>query len=129
MSTPTRAIHRTTVFDVYAETCPSRALLSLVTSRWAVLVIGALEEGPQRFGALRRRLEGISPKVLTDKLRDLEAEGLLTRTVVDAPLAVHYELTPRGRTLVKPLTALRLWAQDHCDARPAPVTGSAGPAR
>lgn len=64
---------------------PARALLSLVTSRWAVLVSGALEEGPQRFGALRRRLEGISPKVLTDKLRDLEAEGLLTRTVVDAP--------------------------------------------
>ena len=108
-----------TVFDVYGATCPSRALLDLVTSRWAVLLVGALEEGPQRFGALRRRLEGVSQKVLTEKLRDLEAEGLLTRTVVDRPLAVHYELTPLGRTLVRPLAVLRDWAQTHCDGKAA----------
>lgn len=66
-----------------------------------------LEDGPLRSGALRRRLEGISQKVLTDKVRDLEDEGLLARTVVDKPLAVYYELTPLGRTLVEPLTALR----------------------
>ncbi|AGZ44088.1 winged helix-turn-helix transcriptional regulator [Actinoplanes friuliensis] len=108
-----------TVFDVYAATCPSRALLDLVTSRWAVLVIGALEEHPQRFGALRRRLEGVSQKVLTEKLRDLEAEGLISRTVVDRPLAVYYELTPIGRTLVQPLAALRDWAQTHCDGHQA----------
>lgn len=107
-----------TVFDVYAETCPSRALLNLVTSRWAVLVIGALEDGPVRFGALRRRLEGISQKVLTDKLRELEAEGLVKRTVIEKPLAVCYDLTAVGRSLIEPLAALRLWAQEHCDRQP-----------
>lgn len=106
-----------TVFDVYSPTCPSRALLDMVTSRWAVLVVGALADGPQRFGALRRRLDGISQKVLTEKLRDLETEGLVIRTVVDRPLAVFYELTTLGSTLVPPLAALRDWAQTHCDSR------------
>lgn len=106
-----------TVFDVYAVGCPSRQVLSLVTSRWAVLVVGALEHGPLRFGALRRRLEGISQKVLTDKLRDLEAAGLITRTTVDRPLAVSYELTAVGHSLTEPLAALRDWAQDHCGRR------------
>jgi DNA-binding HxlR family transcriptional regulator len=108
-----------TAFDVYGATCPSRALLDLVTGRWAVLLIGALEERPQRFGALRRRLEGVSQKVLTEKLRDLEAEGLVTRTVVDRPLAVYYELTAIGRSVDRPLAALREWAQTHCDDRAA----------
>ena len=108
-----------TVFDVYGETCPSRALLALVTSRWAVLLTGALEEQPQRFGALRRRLEGVSQKVLTEKLRDLEAEGLIIRTVVDRPLAVYYELTAIGQSVARPLAALREWAQTHCDDRAA----------
>lgn len=117
MATLTRSRDDTTVFDVYAETCPSRALLSLVTGRWAVLVFGALQDGPVRFGALRRRLAGISQKVLTDKLRDLEREGLVARTVVERPLEVHYELTPVGRGLVEPLAALHRWAEAHCDAR------------
>jgi DNA-binding HxlR family transcriptional regulator len=115
MATLTHGPDGTTVFDVYAEACPARTLLSRVTSRWAVLVIGALEDGPERFGALRRRLEGISQKVLTDKLRDLEAAGLVSRRVVERPLAVHYELTPLGRGLIEPLSVLRVWAQDHCD--------------
>ena len=106
----------TTVFDVYAPTCPSRSLLDLVTSRWAVLIVGALEDGPLRFGAIRRRLEGVSQKVLTEKLRDLEEQGLVTRTVIDRPLAVRYELTPVGLTLTEPLAQLRTWAQSHCDA-------------
>ena len=107
----------TTVFDVYAEGCPARALLSVVTSRWAVLIVGALEDGPLRFGALRRRLDGISQKVLTDKLRDLEKEDLVARSVIDRPLSVEYALTPVGRTLIEPLSVLRLWAQNHCDER------------
>ena len=106
-----------TVFDVYAEMCPSRTLLTLVTSRWAVLIVGALEDGPMRFGALRRRLEGISQKVLTDKLRELETEALVKRTVVEKPLAVRYELTSVGAGLIDPLAALREWAQEHCDQR------------
>lgn len=106
----------TTVFDVYSPTCPSRALLDLLTSRWAVLIIGALEGGPLRFGAIRRRLEGINQKVLTEKLRDLEAQGIVARTVTPKPLAVDYELTPIGISLTGPLAQLRGWAQTHCDA-------------
>jgi DNA-binding HxlR family transcriptional regulator len=119
MATLAQPMPLTTAFDVYGATCPSRALLDLVTGRWAVLLIGALEERPQRFGALRRRLEGVSQKVLTEKLRGLEAEGLVSRTVVDRPLAVYYELTPLGSGLVQPLAALREWAQTHCDGRAA----------
>ncbi|CAA9404212.1 MAG: hypothetical protein AVDCRST_MAG35-1066 [uncultured Quadrisphaera sp.] len=104
-----------TLFDVYAADCPARDLLSLATGRWAVLVVGALQDGPLRFGALRRRLEGISAKVLTEKLREMEDGGLLDRRVDDRPLAVHYELTPLGRGLVEPLAALRAWAETSCD--------------
>jgi len=114
-----------TVFDVYSETCPSRALLNLVTSRWAVLILGVLEREPVRFGDLRRRLGRISQKVLTEKLRDLETEGLISRTVIDRPLAVEYALTDVGRTATVPLTGLRHWAEAHCDARrEPPVTTS-----
>ena len=103
------------VFDVYAESCPSRQLLNLVTSRWAVLAVSALGDGPVRFGALRRRLEGISAKVLADKLRQLEEEGLVERVIVDRPLAVTYGLTEVGRSLVVPLATLCRWAESHCD--------------
>ncbi|MEV7975999.1 helix-turn-helix domain-containing protein [Streptomyces sp. NPDC086519] len=106
-----------TVSDVYSETCPSRDLLNLVTSRWAVLILGALEQGPLRFGELRRRLGKISQKVLTEKLRDLESEDLITRTVIERPLAVEYDLTDIGRTATVPLAMLREWAEAHCDAR------------
>lgn len=74
------------MFDVYSETCPSRTLLNLVTNRWAGLILGVLEQEPVRFGVLRRRLDTISQKVLTEKLRDLETEGLISRTVIDRPL-------------------------------------------
>ena len=127
MATLTQPSSGATAFDVYGRTCPSRALLGLVTSRWAVLLIGALEGGPLRFGALRRRLEGVSQKVLTEKLRDLEAEGLVTRTVVDRPLAVQYELTAIGRSVAPPLAALREWAQTHCDERSAGREPPRGP--
>ena len=116
MAVAVRPASEHTVFDAYAEDCPSRTLLNLVTSRWAVLVVGALADGPARFGALRRRLEGISQKVLTEKLRDLENEGLIERTVVDRPLSVSYALTDLGRSLLEPLTALRRWAEAHCDS-------------
>lgn len=67
--------------DVYTAMCPCRDMLDLLANKWSALVIGALEDGPQRNGYLRRRLEGISPKVLSQTLKRLEAHGLLTRTV------------------------------------------------
>ena len=100
--------------DVYAAQCPCRDVLDLLANKWSALAIGALERGPQRFGALQRRLEGVSPKVLTATLRRLEDGGFVSRTVYPAvPLHVEYELTPLGRGVARPLAALRNWVEEH----------------
>jgi DNA-binding HxlR family transcriptional regulator len=100
--------------DVYSAACPCRALLDVVANKWAALVIGALADGPVRFGVLQRRLEGVSAKVLTATLRRLETSGLVDRTVIPAvPLHVEYSLTEVGRTAVAPVFALRQWADSH----------------
>lgn len=74
--------------------------------------MGAMEEGPQRFGQLRQRLEGVSPKTLTQTLRRLEDKDLIARTVyAEVPARVEYSLTPLGRSASEPLRALRTWAE------------------
>ncbi|MEU2557052.1 winged helix-turn-helix transcriptional regulator [Streptomyces sp. NPDC014684] len=88
----------------------------LKTHKWSALAIGAMEEGPQRFGALQRRLEGVSPKVLTSTLRRLEEKGFVDRTVYPAvPLHVEYSLTDLGRSVAQPLAHLLLWVENHVD--------------
>lgn len=95
------------------EASPRQAL-ALIADKWAVLVITTLAEGSIRYNALRRSLEGISQKMLTQTLRDLECNGLVSRTVYpDTPPRVEYGLTPLGRTLVEALTVLRDWAEEH----------------
>ncbi|MEE1754478.1 winged helix-turn-helix transcriptional regulator [Streptomyces sp. SP18CS02] len=102
--------------DVYAAQCPCREVLDLLANKWSALAIGALEEGPQRFGALRRRLEGVSPKVLTNTLRRLEERGFVDRTVYPAvPLHVEYALTELGHSVAEPLRQLRTWVEVHLD--------------
>jgi len=102
--------------DVYTAQCPCRALLDLLANKWSALAIGALEEGPQRFGALQRRLQGVSPKVLTQTLRRLEDHGLVDRTVYPAvPLHVEYALTTLGESAAVPLNRLRAWVEDNID--------------
>lgn len=110
--------------DVYTAQCPCRALLDLLADKWSALAIGALEAGPQRFGELQRKLQGISPKVLTQALRRLEDYGILDRTVYPAvPLHVEYSLTPLGHSAAVPLNALRTWVEEHIDHayRPEPT--------
>ncbi|MFJ1706624.1 winged helix-turn-helix transcriptional regulator [Kitasatospora sp. NPDC088346] len=110
--------------DVYAAQCPCRALLDLLANKWSALAIGALEGGPQRFGELQRRLQGVSPKVLTQTLRRLEDFGILDRTVYPAvPLHVEYALTSLGQSAAIPLNALRSWVEENIDHahRPEPV--------
>ncbi|ANP52419.1 DNA-binding HxlR family transcriptional regulator [Streptomyces griseochromogenes] len=102
--------------DAYAAQCPCRALLDLLANKWSTLAIGAMEEGPQRFGALQRRLQGVSPKVLTQTLRRLEDFGLVDRTVYPAvPLHVEYALTALGKSAAVPLNLLRTWAEENID--------------
>jgi DNA-binding HxlR family transcriptional regulator len=102
--------------DVYAAQCPCRAMLDLLANKWSALAIGALEDGPQRFGALQRQLQGVSPKVLTQTLRRLEDFGIVDRTVFPAiPLHVEYALTPLGKSAAIPLNLLRSWVEDNID--------------
>jgi DNA-binding HxlR family transcriptional regulator len=102
--------------DVYAELCPCRDVLTLLANKWAALAIGALEDGPRRFGALQKRLQGVSPKVLTSTLRRLEDFGFLDRTVYPAvPLHVEYALTALGESVAVPLGSVRGWVEDHLD--------------
>src|ERR1041385_5116436 len=91
--------------DVYAAQCPCREVLDLLANKWAALAIGALEDGPLRFGELPRQLQGISPKVLTAPLRRLEENGFLHREIYPAaPLHVEYSLTELGVSVSVPLS-------------------------
>ncbi|MBO0607819.1 winged helix-turn-helix transcriptional regulator [Myceligenerans salitolerans] len=95
------------VADVFARDCASRAVFDDVTSKWASLALLALLDGRTRFNALRRRVDGISEKMLSQNLRTLERDGLLVRDVVDViPARVEYELTPLGREVAGHLRAL-----------------------
>jgi DNA-binding HxlR family transcriptional regulator len=100
--------------DPYAADCPTRRILDRIGDRWTVLIVGALGDGDLRFSELRRRIDGISQKMLTQTLRGLERDGLVLRTVYpEVPVRVEYSLTDAGRTLLEPLGALQDWAIEH----------------
>jgi DNA-binding HxlR family transcriptional regulator len=102
--------------DVYAADCPTRRVLDLIGDKWSVLIIGMLEDGPKRFSQLQRSIGGISQKMLTQKLRSLERDGIISRTLYpEVPPRVDYELTPLGETLCAPIEAVRRWAEQHID--------------
>lgn len=102
--------------DMYASACPTRQILDRIGDKWTALVIGLLEDGPKRFSELQRSVGGISQKMLTQTLRNLERDGLVSRTVYpEVPLRVEYTLTPLGETLCTPLTAIRDWAENYID--------------
>ena len=108
--------------DVYAAQCPCRQILDLLANKWSALTIGALEDGPQRFGELQRHLQGVSPKVLTQTLRRLEESGFVDRTIYPAvPLHVEYALTDLGRSVAVPLRQLRDWVEHHLDEIQPPL--------
>ncbi len=98
----------------YQADCPTRRLLDRIGDRWTVLVVGVLSEGDARFSELRRRIEGVSQKMLTQTLRGLERDGLIRRTVFpEVPVRVVYALTDAGCTLLEPLRALQEWSIEH----------------
>lgn len=100
--------------SVYSQQCPSRELLVRVADKWAAIIIVALAVRPYRFGELRRRVEGISQKMLTQTLRNLERDGLVNRKVfTTSPIQVEYSLTPLGRELTAVLQPLLTWAEAH----------------
>jgi DNA-binding HxlR family transcriptional regulator len=104
---PEPDVDATLIVDVFARDCTSRELLADVAGKWAVLALLALDEGGYRFNALRRRVQGVSEKMLAQTLQTLERDGLVVREVVTAiPPRVEYELTPLGARVAEQVRGL-----------------------
>lgn len=104
-------------FDVMHPDCPSRVLLQRIGDKWTPLVFQALKDGPLRFGDLRIVIGTVTPKVLTQTLRTLERDGLVSRHAYPTtPPKVEYALTDLGVSLGEPLDAVRVWAEQHAAA-------------
>ncbi|GAA5040687.1 DNA-binding HxlR family transcriptional regulator [Thermocatellispora tengchongensis] len=112
MTTPTT---KTAPGDLFDPACPTRQVLDRIGGKWESMLIKVLADaapGEVRFAELRRRVTGISQKVLSQTLRSLERDGLVRRRVEPTvPPAVHYSLTPLGRSLDGPLAGVRAWAE------------------
>ena len=103
--------------NAFDPECPTRVVLDRLGDKWTVLVVGLLQDGPLRFTQLRNGIGKVAPKVLTETLRSLERDGLVTRTVhAQVPPRVDYELTDVGHSLAEPLDLLRDWAEEHVSA-------------
>lgn len=98
----------------FSPTCAVPQVLEHIGSKWAILIIYALSQGTKRYSQLQQQIEGISPKMLIQNLRKLEACGLVRRVVHPVvPPQVDYSLTPLGETLLDPLALLCEWAENH----------------
>ena len=105
------------VFDAFMAACPTRQVLATVGDKWSTLIIVALAAGSQRHGELRKRIAGVSQKMLTQSLKSLERDGLITRTVTPSvPVRVDYELTALGRSLYPIVHELKLWSERNITA-------------
>ena len=103
-------------WDVYNESCPTRQVLNRIADKWTVLIIGALSERTKRFGELKKEISGVSQKMLTQTLRGMERDGLVTRKVYPTvPPKVEYTLTELGLTLVEMLELIRHWSEKNIE--------------
>jgi DNA-binding HxlR family transcriptional regulator len=100
---------------VYRSDCPSRPILDQIADKWSMMVMAVLDE-PRRFNEIKRRLEGVTQRVLTQTLRRLERNGMIVRRVLPtSPVGVEYSLTPLGESLREPFGRLYEWTVDHAD--------------
>lgn len=98
----------------FTVNCPSRLLFDQIADKWSMMVLTVLDDGPLRFNAIKRLLEGVTQKALTQCLRRLERNGLVSRRVIPlSPVAVEYEITELGRSLQEPFKALYAWTIHH----------------
>jgi DNA-binding HxlR family transcriptional regulator len=101
-------------WDCYSAACPSRLVLNRLADKWALLIMGSLAAGPVRFNELRRRIDGVSQKMLSQTLKNLERDGLICRRAyATVPVTVEYAMTDLGATLADTIIALRLWTATH----------------
>ena len=111
--------------NLFSENCPSREVLKHVTSRWGVLLLVALGDGAQRFGELRRKVGGISEKMLAQTLVWLEQDGFVQRIAHPvAPPKVEYRLTPLGEEISRKLRELAEWIEENLGAMRAAAAGA-----
>ncbi|MFF4415963.1 winged helix-turn-helix transcriptional regulator [Streptosporangium sp. NPDC001559] len=118
-------------YDAFLATCPARQLLDAISDKWVSLVLNALSGGPRRYSDLDRIIAGVSQKMLTQTLRNLERDGLVERTVTPSvPVRVDYALTDLGRDLQILMLAIKSWAEGNIeqvhDAREAYDARSGG---
>lgn len=98
--------------DLFDPDCPTRIVLDRIGDKWTVLVVLLLSGGPMRFSEVRGRVGRVAPKVLTQTLRRMERDGLVTRTIfAEVPPRVEYALTGLGRSLIEPITVIADWAE------------------
>ncbi len=103
-------------WDCYSSACPSRLVLNRLADKWALLILGTLSGGPVRFNELRRRIDGVSQKMLSQTLKNLERDGLICRRAyATVPVTVEYAMTELGETLAETIIALRVWTATHMD--------------
>jgi DNA-binding HxlR family transcriptional regulator len=103
-------------YDAFIAACPTRKLLDRLSDKWVCLVMSALAGGRRRYGDLSRIIAGVSQKMLTQTLRTLERDGLITRTVTPSvPVRVDYELTPLGASLLPVTRAVKQWAEANIE--------------
>ncbi|WP_225835201.1 helix-turn-helix domain-containing protein [Streptomyces sp. NK08204] len=101
-------------YDAFLRACPTHQLLGRLSDKWVSLVVAALSTAPMRYSDLARKIAGVSPKMLTQTLRTLERDGIITRTVTPSvPVRVDYALTPLGSSLTTLLSAVKDWAETH----------------
>ena len=105
------------MWNVYEAECPTRLVLNRIADKWTVLVVSSLQQGTKRFSTLQREIGGVSQKMLTQTLRGLERDGLVTRTIYPTvPPKVEYSLTSLGHTLVGLVDAIRVWSETHIES-------------
>nr|WP_307401648.1 helix-turn-helix domain-containing protein [Paenibacillus anaericanus] len=103
--------------DISLKVCSYSHVLEIISNKWTALVLYSLENGTIRYGEIKRRIEGISQKMLTQTLKQLERDGLVSRKVTPSvPPIVEYTLTPLGETLIPYMKMLKEWASEHYSA-------------
>ena len=116
MTAAQRRASRKAEYDVFLANCPSRQLLDRLCDKWVTPVMVALRNQPRRYSELARDIAGVSQKMLTQTLRSLERDGLVSRKVTPTvPVTVDYRLTPLGRSLLVVIAGLTEWAERHMD--------------
>lgn len=120
------------IANAYSADCPTRQILDRIGDKWAVLILLLVRDEPMRFNQLRRTIEGISQKMLSQVLKSLERDGLIRRrAIATVPVTVEYSITPLGLTLAAAVDPLRDWAEHNLkevlaaqrryDAQPKPM--------